>query len=124
MFDTFTQTFKAKTRKEWEDIFDGTDACCTPILTQTELRESGYQQRPTVTLRDTPGYAIADAKDQLDVPEVRGQGLGVEGEGWSEDGIRPGEGGEEILGRWMGWKRGRGYDVRNGGLEIVDSARL
>lgn len=124
MHDAFTKTFKSKTRKEWEDIFDGTDACCTPILTHQELETSGFQQRPTVTLRGTPGYAIADESEQLDVPEVRGQGAGVDGEGWSSNGLAPGVGGEDILARWLGWKRGRGFDVREGGLVKTESARL
>ena len=51
----FTQTFLSKDRAEWEAIFDGTDACCTPVLDQRELRNSGYDQRPIVTLRDSPG---------------------------------------------------------------------
>ncbi|KAF2096130.1 CoA-transferase family III [Rhizodiscina lignyota] len=124
IYENFTRIFKSKTRKEWEDIFDGTDACCTPVLTQWELRDGGYQQRPAVTLRDTPAYAIADEKEKLDIPEVRGQSIGVEGEGWSEEGLSPSVGGEEILGRWMGWKKGRGYDVQNGGLVKSEGARL
>lgn len=122
--DAFARAFKAKTRKEWEDVFDGTDACCTPVLTQDELEAQGFQQRPAVTLRSTPGLALADEKEKLDVAAVRGQGLGVEGEGWSTGGLVPGHGGEETLGRWMGWKRGGGYEVENGGLVKPDAARL
>lgn len=77
-----------------------------------------------MTLRSTPGLAIADETDKLDVPAVRGQGLGVEGAGWSEKGLGPGVGGEEILAKWMGWKRGRGFEVENGGLIKPDAARF
>lgn len=33
---TFADTFATRTRREWTDIFDGTDACVTPVLTFTE----------------------------------------------------------------------------------------
>ena len=56
----FTQTFKTKTRAQWEEIFDNTDACCTPVLTQDELEETGYDQRPIVTLSDSPSKAISE----------------------------------------------------------------
>ncbi|WIM86004.1 CaiB/BaiF CoA-transferase family protein [Candidatus Mycobacterium wuenschmannii] len=36
MFDVFTERFAAKTRDEWSTIFDGTDACVTPVLTWSE----------------------------------------------------------------------------------------
>ncbi|MGU3437979.1 CaiB/BaiF CoA transferase family protein [Actinomycetes bacterium M1A6_2h] len=36
---TFTETFKAKTRDEWAAIFDGTDACVSPVLTFGEASE-------------------------------------------------------------------------------------
>jgi alpha-methylacyl-CoA racemase len=36
MFDVFTQRFASKTRDEWAKIFDGTDACVTPVLTWSE----------------------------------------------------------------------------------------
>ncbi|KAH0018574.1 CoA-transferase family III, partial [Aureobasidium melanogenum] len=111
----FTKTFKSRSRPEWEKIFDDTDACCTPVLTQDELEESGYDQRPIVTLKDSPGKAIAegDADARL---ACQGQGIGVEGNGWQSNGLAPGVGGEEVLARWMGWSRGRQYDVVGGGL--------
>lgn len=77
-----------------------------------------------MTLRSTPGLAIADETEKLDVPAVRGQGLGVEGEGWNSMGLPPGTGGEETLGRWMGWKRGKGYEIENGGLIKPDAGKL
>ena len=36
MFDVFTKRFADKTRDEWAAIFDGTDACVTPVLTWSE----------------------------------------------------------------------------------------
>jgi alpha-methylacyl-CoA racemase len=33
--------------------------------------------------------------------------------------LSPGSGGEEVLAQWMGWSRGRHYEVNEGGLEFV-----
>lgn len=51
-----------------------------------------------------------------------GQGIGVEGGGWEEKGLTPGEGGEETLGVWLGWRRGRQFEVEEGGLVVKDGA--
>ena len=115
----FTEKFKSKSRVEWEKIFHGTDACCTPVLTQKELEEVGFDQRPVVTLSQTPSLAIQEG-DADDRPAAEGQGIGVEGNGWNEKGVKPGQGGEELLGRWMGWKKGRHYQENDGGLEYID----
>lgn len=119
MKEVFSTKFQCRDRAEWESIFDGTDACCTPVLTQDELKKSGYDQRPIVTLRDSPGRAISETEAD-GRPAAEGQGIGTEGEGWSSRGMRPGDGGEEMLAKWMGWRRGRHYDMVNGGLEKVD----
>ncbi|CAE6437217.1 unnamed protein product [Rhizoctonia solani] len=34
-----TGAFKTRTRKEWEDVFKGTDACVVPVLTPSEAAE-------------------------------------------------------------------------------------
>jgi alpha-methylacyl-CoA racemase len=36
MRDVFAERFAGRTREEWEQIFAGTDACVTPVLTWTE----------------------------------------------------------------------------------------
>ncbi|OMP85557.1 Alpha-methylacyl-CoA racemase [Diplodia seriata] len=118
----FTAKFKSKTRAEWERVFDGTDACVTPVLEQAELRRMGFDQRPPVTLKSSPGWAIADG-DADARSAAEGQGIGVEGEGWEEKGLAPGEGGEEMLARLMGWKKGVHYAVENGGLVLIERAR-
>ncbi|KAJ4377196.1 hypothetical protein N0V83_000019 [Neocucurbitaria cava] len=122
----FTTVFKRKTRAQWEAIFDGTDACCTPVFTHAELEAQGFDQRPAVTLKATPGYAIAEEAegDGGERPAAVGQGIGVNGGGWSSEGLRPGEGGEETLGAWLGWKKGRQYTEEKGGLVWKDSANL
>ncbi|OAL43364.1 CoA-transferase family III [Pyrenochaeta sp. DS3sAY3a] len=118
----FTSTFLSKTRAEWEQIFDGTDACCTPVFTQSELEKSGFDQRPAVTLKSTPGYAIAEGEDGRSA--AVGQGIGVVGSGWEEKGLKPGDGGKETLGVWLGWKEGRQYAEEKGGLVLQDVAKL
>ncbi|EWC43885.1 alpha-methylacyl-CoA racemase [Drechslerella stenobrocha 248] len=123
----FTSLFKTKARDEWERIFDGTDACCTPVLTQQELEDDGFDQRPIVTLRDSPGLAIAKgagAESNVEVRAAKGQGSGVEGSGWSEEGLTPGAGGEAILEQWVGWKSGKQFDVENGGLVLKPNPKL
>ena len=117
--EVYTEKFKSKTRAEWEKIFDGTDACCTPVLTQKELEGSGFDQRPIVTLQSTPSLAIHEA-DPDNRPPAEGQGIGVEGDGWNTKGLTPGAGGEDILATWMGWTKGRHYQEKDGGLEYVD----
>ncbi|KAI5241686.1 CoA-transferase family III [Aureobasidium subglaciale] len=111
----FTKTFKSRARSEWEQIFDDTDACCTPVLTQDELENNGYDQRPIVTLKDSPSKAVSEGEADTR-PAQEGQGIGVEGGGWQSRGLRPGVGGEDVLARWMGWRRGRQYDLVEGGL--------
>jgi alpha-methylacyl-CoA racemase len=120
--DFFTAEFKKKTREEWEAIFDGTDACCTPVFTQAELEEQGFDQRPAVTLKSSPGYAIQEGDDGR--PAAEGQGIGCVGNGWSEKGLTPGQGGEDTLSTWMGWTKGRHYVEHEGGLIWRDAARL
>ena len=117
--EMFTAKFKSQTRAEWEKIFDGTDACCTPVLTQQELEQQKFDQRPIVTLKSTPGLAIQEAEPE-NRPEATGQGIGVGGDGWNEKGLSPGVGGEDILATWMGWSRGRHYNLSDGGLEYIE----
>lgn len=116
MRKTFTRLFKEKARSEWENIFDGTDACCTPVLGFDELEKDPARegdQRPVVTLRETPSLAISkhDSQD-LSI----GQGPGVEGGSYTGKPLYPGQGGETTLDQWLGWKRGKDYDIENGGL--------
>lgn len=119
----FTRRFKSKTRTEWEAIFDGVDACVTPVLSQRELEKVGYQQRPIVTLDRSPAFAIATA-DESDTSVLRGQGAGVEGQGWLSKGLKPGHQGEETLTAWLGWKVDRDYRRSEGGLVTTSTSRL
>ncbi|KAK5258973.1 hypothetical protein LTR20_008760 [Exophiala xenobiotica] len=100
------ETFRRKTRKEWEDIFDGTDACCLPVLSHAELESAAYQQRAAVTLSQSP--AVDNASH----------------DGWKVKTIERGEGGEDVLRDWLGWKKNKDYAMENGGLVLRSSAKL
>ena len=103
--EIFTCRFKEKTRAEWEDVFDGTDACATPVLEHGELEAAGYEQRPAVHLSRTPGYPIKPDEG-----------------GWTGGGLEPGEGGVETLRLWMGWEPNKDFQIReDGALLSVDS---
>ncbi|CAM1508368.1 Fc.00g052160.m01.CDS01 [Cosmosporella sp. VM-42] len=122
----FTKTFLSKTRSEWEAIFDGTDACCTPVLEYPELEtEDGREgeQRPAVTLRETPCLALKQGAARVDASRF-GQGRGVEGDGYEGVPLVPGEGGLERLGEWTGWRRGREVEVKGGGLVLKEVSKL
>ncbi|KAK1250725.1 hypothetical protein MKX07_005280 [Trichoderma sp. CBMAI-0711] len=104
----FTETFKRKTRAEWEAVFDGTDACCVPVLhyreleSQQPLREG--DQRAAVTLRSTPLYSPADEQ----------------GGGYAGTHLVPGHGGETVLMEWTGWERGGQYELEGGAAALRD----
>ncbi|KAJ5476109.1 hypothetical protein N7475_001838 [Penicillium sp. IBT 31633x] len=101
----FEKVFRAKTRREWEEIFDGTDACCTPVLMHHEMEASHYDQRPAVTLSDTPSVM---------------PGL----DGWAVKTLPAGQGGEAMLQNWAGWKKGKDYILADGGLYSRETARF
>ncbi|PBP23128.1 CoA-transferase family III [Diplocarpon rosae] len=115
--EIFTRVFKKKNRSEWEKVFDKTDACCTPVLEYWELETDPCRegdQRPAVTLRKTPSLAVS--KGPVSRDPSTGQGPGTEGEGYIGAALYPGQGGEETLRQWLGWKRGKDFDVESGGM--------
>ena len=122
----FEKTFHSKTRSEWEAIFDGTDACCTPVLEYPELETEGGRegdQRPVVTLRESPCLAVRTGAARSDAG-LYGQGRGVEGDGYEGVALTPGHGGEERLRDWVGWRRGREFEIEGGGLVVKETAKL
>ncbi|KFY48130.1 hypothetical protein V495_01582 [Pseudogymnoascus sp. VKM F-4514 (FW-929)] len=126
MKELFTTLFKEKTRTEWEGVFDGTDACVTPVFEFHELETDPSREgdvRPAVHLKDTPGLAI-----RRDNPSTRdlatGQGEGVRGDGWDGTYLRPSQNGEKTIHEWLGWSRSNQYDVQNGGLVLKDKAKI
>jgi alpha-methylacyl-CoA racemase len=104
MKGVFEKKLREKTRKEWEQVFDGKDACVTPVLGMAELEREGYEQRPLVGLTESPARG---AKYQ-----------------WVPRPLRPGEGGEETLREWVGWRIGRDFDVEGGALVKMKRSRL
>jgi alpha-methylacyl-CoA racemase len=40
--ESFTRTIAARTRDEWAEVFDGADACVTPVLTWDEAAAAGH----------------------------------------------------------------------------------
>lgn len=126
MRELFTTLFKEKTRTEWEGVFDGTDACVTPVLDLHELETDPSREgdvRPSVTLTGTPGLAIK-RDNPLTRDPATGQGEGVRGDGWTGAYLRPSQGGEKVLQEWLGWSRSNQYDVHNGGLVLKDKAKI
>lgn len=105
MREVLTQRFRSKTRKEWEAIFDGTDACCAPVLEHKEMEAAAYNHRPIVGLTASPARAVESP--------------------WEGKALRPGEGGEDALKEWVGWSKGRDYDVDSkGALLKKERSRL
>lgn len=105
--EIFTSRFKEKTRTEWEAVFDGTDACATPVLEQSELEDDGYEQRPIVHLASTPASPIrAD------------QG------GWTGGGLAPGDGGQDTLREWMGWEQEKDFIIRKDGALLSSGGKV
>ncbi|PKS05338.1 hypothetical protein jhhlp_008712 [Lomentospora prolificans] len=105
----FAETFAAKSRAEWESVFDGTDACCVPVLDYAELETDADRegdQRHIVKLKDTPCFEFGHDK--------------AERRGYTADFLAPGEGGEEALEQWCGWKKGRDYDVVHGSFVLKE----
>jgi alpha-methylacyl-CoA racemase len=97
------------------------------VFEQGELERAGFDQRPPVTLRDSPGLAVASGSEKeadMAIRAAKGQGSGVPGQGWSEVGLSPGVGGEELLDQWLGWKKGKQFDVVNGGLAKKEGSKL
>ena len=104
MKTVFEKRFKEKTRREWEEIFDGTDACVTPVLKMKELEEQGYEQRPVVGLTGSPASNMEDA--------------------YIGKALKPGEGGDEVLADWMGWRRGKDFGLERGALVLRERSKL
>ncbi|KAI1776370.1 CoA-transferase family III [Hypoxylon cercidicola] len=120
----FTASFQSKTRLEWEKIFDGTDACCTPILEYSELEtdaDRGGDQRPAVALRETPCLAV---EQNVTDASIHGQGPGVPGRGYIGNDLAPGQGGEEALSSWFGWAKGKDFEIKNGRYLLKSKSKL
>lgn len=111
----FERVFRSRTRREWEDVFQGTDACVTPVLSFAELRRGGYQFRPLVGLTGSPASAEGDGSGDMDDGD---------GDGYVSRGLKIGTGGDGVLRDWLGWTRGIEWDLDGAGAAVMtDSAK-
>lgn len=94
----FKKRFLEKTQNEWRSIFDGTDACVSPVLGMLEASKELY---PVVGLSQTPSYDVTDRTV-----------------------LNPGDGQDRILSQWLGWKNGRDYVVEGKSVKQPGKARL
>jgi alpha-methylacyl-CoA racemase len=68
---TFTQAFRVRTRDEWAVVFDGTDACVTPVLTFAEAAADPHMTaRGTVAVIDNVMQASVAPRFSRSVPGV------------------------------------------------------
>ena len=104
--EIFRKRFSEKTRQEWESIFTSQDACCTPVVSQDELEESGYEQRPAVGLLGSPSLATLNSV------------------ACSNQSLAAGALGERLLEDWTGWRKGRDYRMECGGLVKIEASKL
>lgn len=51
----FTDRFASKTQAEWSNIFDGTDACVTPVLSFEEVSSHPHNQQRASFIEDAGG---------------------------------------------------------------------
>jgi alpha-methylacyl-CoA racemase len=67
----FTQAFRARTRDEWAAVFDGTDACVTPVLTFAEAADDEHMTaRGAVSVIDDVMQASVAPRFSRSVPSV------------------------------------------------------
>jgi alpha-methylacyl-CoA racemase len=67
----FTQAFRTRTRDEWAAVFDGTDACVTPVLTFAEAAaDSHMTARGAVSVIDNVMQASVAPRFSRTVPDV------------------------------------------------------
>ncbi|PFH62077.1 hypothetical protein XA68_15168 [Ophiocordyceps unilateralis] len=110
--------FRSRDRAHWESVFQGKDACCLPVLDYAELEtveEREGDVRAPLTLPDTPLLSpvrLADAEHRRRRPQCPRPG-------YQPETLAPGQGGEQLLRRWLGWEKGRHYQaVERGGLVL------
>jgi alpha-methylacyl-CoA racemase len=67
----FTEAFRTRTRDEWAAVFDGTDACVTPVLTFAEAAADAHMSaRGSVSVIDNVMQASVAPRFSRSVPGV------------------------------------------------------
>lgn len=94
----FKNRFLEKTQKEWCDIFDGTDACVSPVL---ELLEATQELKPLVGLSATPSLDPSDRTT-----------------------LKPGDNQARVLSEWLGWKNGKDYIIDGKTVKQPNKSKL
>lgn len=51
----FTKCFASKTQEDWSRIFDGTDACVTPVLSFEQVSSHPHNQERASFIKDSSG---------------------------------------------------------------------
>lgn len=51
----FTERFASKTQSDWSKIFDGTDACVTPVLSFDQVSSHPHNQERASFIKDSSG---------------------------------------------------------------------
>ena len=102
--EVFTETFLTRTREEWSRVFEGTDACVSPVLTMDEATQHPHnvarsafvevggmlQAAPSPRFgRTPPATPVPLTRDRADVLAALADfGVGAdEAQGWVSDGV-------------------------------------
>lgn len=97
--DIFTQKFLEKSQSEWEKVFDGTDACVTPVIPLT-----AEDNRPIANLSESSSLGVEGPKLEI---------------------LEAGSGTKEVMKDWIGWTVGKDYVLdTKGTVNIASFARL
>jgi len=98
LMEIFRKRFLEKTQDEWNAVFDGTDACVSPVL---PLLEATKELKPIVGLSETPSLDVTDRTELV-----------------------PGDGSDRVLNEWLGWKEGKDYVIDGKTVKVPGKSRL
>ena len=93
--EILTETFLTRTQAEWAEVFDGSDACCAPVLPMTEAAEHPHIKAREVyverdgMLQPAPAPRFSRTEATLTTgPSVAGGGTRAVLEAWGVGGRR------------------------------------
>ena len=104
MRNVFERRFHERTRDEWEMVFQGRDACVTPVKEMEELEAEQWVNRIPVNVRSGSEFSSALGDDVHP----------SDGVGWSSTGMETGHQAEHVLEQWLGWRRDREWTEDQG----------